>query len=277
MYESRLQSRTAIRDVSSIRADDRKIYRMTISRWLTATLGGLQPYNLHSKSLSDDLLASEVYINLQPVWHERKRSGHVPGETSKKKHHFPRDNMHHYSVSHYIKCLHFKVWYILLLATKLTFFFQQKQTKVRWSTPMPKMSFLSSEKKLKMSDFLYVWESLKQSVSSTMVGCGRTSHHRCLFYPQPVEKKKWRHWGSIQMTNELCYVLGWHEWASSQINTSPFKESLLGDEVGPRAKAPAGSRSSTATRRLRQGSLVGRRPGQTMSELRLRTSLSGNE
>ncbi|TNN86509.1 hypothetical protein EYF80_003279 [Liparis tanakae] len=54
-------------------------------------------------------------------------------------------------------------------------------------------------------------------------------------------------------------------------------EYMLGDEDGPKAKAPAGSRSSTATRRLRPGSLVGRRPGHTMSELRLRTSLSGKE
>lgn len=60
--------------------------------------------------------------------------------------------------------------------------------------------------------------------------------------------------------------------------TSPFRESLLGDEDGPRAKAPAGSRSSAAAaRRLRPGSLVGRRPGHTMSELRLRTSRSGKE
>lgn len=64
---------------------------------------------------------------------------------------------------------------------------------------------------------------------------------------------------------------------TQQLVTSPFRESLLGDEDGPKAKAPAGSRSSTATRRLRPGSLVGRRPGHTMSELRLRTSLSGNE
>lgn len=40
-----------------------------------------------------------------------------------------------------------------------------------------------------MSTFLYLWESLTQSVSSTMVCCDQTSHHRCLFYPQPVEKK----------------------------------------------------------------------------------------
>lgn len=34
--------------------------------------------------------------------------------------------------------------------------------------------------------FLYLWELLTQSASSTMVYCGQTSHHRCLFYPQPV-------------------------------------------------------------------------------------------
>lgn len=129
-----------------------------------------------------------------------------------------------------------------------------------------------------MSTFLYLWESLTQNVSSTMVCCGQTSHHRCLFYPQSVEKKKKK---SCEDTEEACkphmnsVMLTLR--ATSKMYTSPFKESLLGEEVGPRAKAPEGSRSSTATRRLRQGSLVGRRPGQTMSELRLRTSLSGNE
>lgn len=39
-----------------------------------------------------------------------------------------------------------------------------------------------------MSTFLYLWESLTQNVSSTMVCCGQTSHHHCLFDPQPVEK-----------------------------------------------------------------------------------------
>lgn len=65
--------------------------------------------------------------------------------------------------------------------------------------------------------------------------------------------------------------------ARPRLFTSPFRESLLGDDDGPKAKAPAGSRSSATTRRLRPGSLVGRRPGHTMSELRLRTSLSGKE
>lgn len=35
-------------EMSSISADDREVYLMTISQWLTALLGGLQPYNLHS-------------------------------------------------------------------------------------------------------------------------------------------------------------------------------------------------------------------------------------
>lgn len=127
--------------------------------------------------------------------HERKRSGHVSGETLNKKHNFPAeasvDNMHHHSVPHNINCLLFKVWYFLSLAIKLTFFpfRNNKQRSINRSISMPKRSFLSSEKKWKMSTFLYLWESLTQNVSSTMVCCGQTSHHRCLFDPQPVTTK----------------------------------------------------------------------------------------
>lgn len=67
-------------------------------------------------------------------------------------------------------------------------------------------------------------------------------------------------------------------------HTSPLEESLLGDEdeewgaatkeVAPMAAAAGGS-SSFPGRRFQLGSLMGRRTEDTISELLLRTSLSG--
>lgn len=66
-------------------------------------------------------------------------------------------------------------------------------------------------------------------------------------------------------------------------HTSPLEESLLGDEddewgAATKEVAPvaaAGGSSSFPGRRLQLGSLMGRRTEDTISELLLRTSLSG--
>lgn len=101
--------------------------------------------------------------------------------------------MHHHSVSHNTNGLLFKVWYFLSLAIKCTFILSDnKQRSTNRSISTAKRSFLSSGKKenSRCQLFFYLWESLTQNVSSTMVCCGPTSHHRCLFYPRPVGRKK---------------------------------------------------------------------------------------
>lgn len=72
---------------------------------------------------------------------------------------------------------------------------------------------------------------------------------------------------------------------SLRSSVSPLEESLLGDdddewgaatkEVAPMAAAGGSSRSSFPGRRFQLGSLIGRRTEDTISELLLRTNLSG--
>lgn len=61
------------------------------------------------------------------------------------------------------------------------------------------------------------------------------------------------------------------------LHTSTLSESLLGEVVEPVAKAAAWSWSSTMVLRFMPGSLLGLRPAQTTSVLRLLTRRSGYE